>query len=198
MPPNNQNLEYQLSQHLDGQLDAEVRAKLQKRLAEDPELSRQWQRYTELDCQLDALSGEPLPEIDFDEQRERIVAAVERKALLEGYPKRRWVIGTRSMAVAAAAMLLMGVAIGLWSLWPGKVISPQQQVAVAVLSEAPAGLAAGQLEVHMPRLAHGEYVTQRFRPEALARMPVGTVMVSMSGVEEISSDGFAAEMFPIE
>jgi len=105
------NIEFQLSQLLDGDLSPEEEARLLARLRDDEELSRTYAGYRRLDEMLEDLAVAPeLSEVDYDTQRSDIMASLAKKALLTQRPRTRvlpWVFGG-AMAAAAAAALVLG------------------------------------------------------------------------------------------
>lgn len=112
-PDKNTNWEYLLSQHLDGQLDDRQAGELARRLAEDSQLRQALALYTALADHLRPADREAPAGIDYDSQRAAIMAAIERKALLEGLPRRRLVFRPVFRALAAAAVLLVLASVGV-------------------------------------------------------------------------------------
>jgi anti-sigma factor RsiW len=107
------NLEFLLSQYLDGQLDLQEMERMEDRLGGDLELRRELQRYAKLDEMLGELRSPPeLEAVDFDAQRQEIMAALERKALLTGRPRFNVIRLTFAGAGALAAVAL--IAVGTW------------------------------------------------------------------------------------
>ena len=105
------NLEFLLSQYLDGQLDPQEMERLEDRLGSDLELRREFQRYAKLDEMLGELRSPPeLAAVDFDAQRHEIMAALERKALLAERPRFNVIRMTFAGvgALAAAAVIVAG------------------------------------------------------------------------------------------
>ena len=98
------DIEYQLSQLLDGDLPAEQAKALLRRMESDPALADQFRRYRALEAGLGELA-EQMPAVDWEFQRESIRAALERESLLKpalpAWPGRviRW--STRVAAMAA-------------------------------------------------------------------------------------------------
>lgn len=107
------DIEYRLSQLLDGDLPDAEKLDLQTRLDNDADLAEQQRLYQSLD---DALAewGEQVPPVDWNLQRETIGAALEREALLRptatAWPGRvfRWG-AVVSAAAAAVIVLTLGV-----------------------------------------------------------------------------------------
>lgn len=192
-PDENEDWEFLLSQYLDGQLSDRQAAELARRLEKDSRLREELTRYSRLNGELRVVDLEELDEIDYDDQRAGIMAAVERKALLEGLPRRRLVFRPVFRVLAAAAVLLMLASAGLLVFRHGGPAAAVPQVKVAVLGQiTPA--ADSQLIVRLKRLVAPEPAPVR-RPQAGA-MPAGTVMVSIGGASLASA--MPAGMFGID
>jgi anti-sigma-K factor RskA len=84
--PDNLDPELLLTQYLDGQLDADQRRRVQRRLETDADLLAQAKLYEALDQQLDALATAKVDGVDYDLQRQQIMASIERKILLSPRP----------------------------------------------------------------------------------------------------------------
>jgi len=108
MDQDKDNLEFKLSQLLDGDLDPTEEALLLARLREDSDLARQLAGYKHLDEMLEDLAVAPeLSRVDYDAQRSEIMAKLEKKALLTA-PRRLSIVRIAfSGALAAAATLLI-------------------------------------------------------------------------------------------
>ena len=105
------NLEFLISQYVDGQLSARQARKFEQRLAADADLREQARLYGALEQGLRDLGAE-LPETDYSQQRAEIMGALERKLLLSAAPRRvfRPVFGV----LAAAAALAVAVSVAAW------------------------------------------------------------------------------------
>jgi anti-sigma factor RsiW len=126
------NLEFLLSQYLDGQLDPQDMERLEDRLGSDQELRREFQRYAKLDEIMGELRSPPeLGAVDFVAQRQEIMAALERKALLAGRPRfnviRMTFAGVGALAAAAV------IVVGAWLIFrtpTGGISSPVARVEI--------------------------------------------------------------------
>jgi anti-sigma factor RsiW len=106
---NGEQLEFAISQYLDGTLPAEERAGLESRLASDASARALLDEYRRLDTIIKA-HGERLPNVKWDALAEHISAAVDE---IEAVPAaRQWRIGPAVGWMAMAASLLLAVGIG--------------------------------------------------------------------------------------
>lgn len=103
------NLEFKVSQYLDGQLSTEAAAELEELLGRDLNLRKELQQYASLNEMLQSLAmPAELEEIDFAAQRQDIMATLERRALVRAKP--RWQLGIFVRgALAAAAVLVLAL-----------------------------------------------------------------------------------------
>lgn len=111
--PSEQQLEFLLSQYIDGQLDQAGQEDLQRRLQADDELSEQLRQYERLDALLGETNPAGLAEADFHIQRSQIRSQLERDALL-GHHRRR-VLRPVMYAVTSIAAAIV-VAVSAWVL----------------------------------------------------------------------------------
>jgi len=179
-----EKVEWELSQYLDGQLSSRQAAALEKRLAQDPQLRQELQRYVALEEHLSAMGREELAGIDYESQRSQIMAALERKGLLAARPRRvlifRPVFGV--LAAAAAVAIVATVALVLFGTKP----PTQAPIAKAPLGPAPMVAVAGMLAPPAQRetkvsVQYPQMVREELPPaqeEAPADIPPGTVAVS--------------------
>ena len=203
--PEKDNLEFELSQYLDGELSGRRARKLERRIAEDPALQKELKKYAALEGQLSALGSSPLAGADYDSQRAEVLRMLERRRLLERPRPRpvffRPVFAAVSGGLAVAAAIIIGIA-----LWPSPVgpvpPAPVHEVQVAVV--APAVPEHGQVQVAMARLDAADYrlpevavgvETQETASEA--EPPPGTVLVSVSPSPAPRQDEWAFP-FPVE
>jgi anti-sigma factor RsiW len=153
-----QDIEFELSQLLDGQLSGPQAARLWARIQSDPQLAQEFERYQGLEAKLQE-QHDQLPDVNWELQREGIRTALEREELLE--PARsvrptilaRWAAGI----TAAAAAIILAVFGGYRLLSPsgprsvpgGPQVaggpSGQSRVVVAYESPAPSALAVASL-----------------------------------------------------
>jgi anti-sigma factor RsiW len=196
----NDDLEFELSQLLDGDLPHDRAEAVLKRLGDDPGAAEQFRQYQAVEQALSGLS-ERLPDIDWDLQRDDINAELEREALL-GRGASRWVgrvVRWSSMAAAAAAVLVAAVL-----LWPAHTQMPTTELVVAYPGAAPVAAAgpvvlSSELIVPDGLSASPERLTasldlmaapfvRSYEPSVLAGAPtVGTVVVSMGAPNETAS-----------
>ncbi len=108
------DVEYKLSELVDGNLPEVEAEQLHGKLASDPELTEELRLYRAVDDVL-AGEGEEMPEIDWGFQRESIRGVLEREALLRPagptWPGRlvRWTATAAGVMAAAAAIVLVAV-----------------------------------------------------------------------------------------
>ncbi len=156
-----------LTEYLDGNLDNAGEAELAARLDNDAELRDELRRYTALNenLQIATECDDALDEIDYDTQRAEIIAAVERKVLLEGPPRRRLMLRPAFRVLAAAAAVLLIFTVGAFMFQ-----SPPQMIEVSV---APSRVSmGGAMEFELVR---------QDAPGRVAAMPAGTIVVSVGG-----------------
>jgi anti-sigma factor RsiW len=110
-----EDIEFQLSQLLDGELPEEQAAALRRRIAADPALAEQFRRYQALEEGLGRLGSE-MPAVDWDLQRESIRSVLEREALLKpmSTPWRGVLFRWSAAAAAAAACVIVGLLTINW------------------------------------------------------------------------------------
>ena len=119
-----EDLEYSISQYVDGSLPAAEKAALEKRLAEDADARAMLEEYRKLDEAIRA-SATPMPEIDWDALAGRISNAVaEQNEANESFKIERvrrspWVVRASWMALAASVLIVAGIAIHLMRPTPG-------------------------------------------------------------------------------
>lgn len=108
------DIQFKLSQLLDGDLPEREASALHQRMAEDPQLAEEFRLYQAIEQNL-AGAGADLPGVDWDSQRQSIRETLEREALLKDtqpiWAKKtfRWAAGVTSVA---AAIMLMVLAMG--------------------------------------------------------------------------------------
>lgn len=198
------DIEFLLSRHIDGQLDPRRAGKLDRLLADDADLREQLRLYRLVD---DAVrqAGRPLPDdIDYDEQREDIIVAVERKVLADGLPHHRLVLRPAFGLLAAAAMVLAAASVALliyrsgpappgspfgspFGSSPGSSSGPGgpavPQIEVAVVSLAPVAASDRQLSVSLRRPDQPSPPVQ-VPPGPARPLPAGTIIASVSAEQD--------------
>lgn len=103
-----QELEFQISQYLDGTLAGAELAALEERLATDSSTRQLLAEYRQLDL---SLRSAPLPPIDFDALSDRITASVARQPEPAQSYRLPWSRAFVGFAVAASVLLAVGVGI---------------------------------------------------------------------------------------
>ncbi len=197
----NERLEFTLSQYLDGELSPKEQAELRSRLAGDEALRDELRRYTALQQQIDEANRAELDGIDYDAQRGEIIAAVERKILLEGQPRRRPLVLRPAfgiVAVAAAAVLLV-TSVALWRLGQTPAPTDGPAVIAMILPESSQTVQAAEPVVRLMRMEEQDLVMAPFPSAGADTLPPGTVVVSVgSRAKPRAAAGMLAGMFPIE
>jgi anti-sigma factor RsiW len=116
------DLEFSISQYLDGTLADEERVALERRLAEDAGARALLEEYRGLDAALRA--APPVPEIRWELLAESISAAVTESAeerAEKSYRLPAWVRLAAPLALAASLLIAAGVAFRMYSARPGRV-----------------------------------------------------------------------------
>ena len=190
------NQDYLLSRYLDGELTRTEEAQLQRLLTRDGELRQELRRYSVLDEQLQAMGQAEPQDIDYDAQRADIIAAVERKVLLEGPLRRRLILRPAVRILAAAAALLIVASVGvLIFISATEKVAPVVKFTVTPETFAIMGVSKSQME--MKQL---DETTIAFAPLARGTptVPPGTVLVSIGARQQLASSLFPLELFGIE
>ncbi len=184
------DVEFALCEYLDGALSGREARRLQRRLAEDPDLADELKRYAALDEALASVAGAGPDGVDYDLQRAEVIAAIERRALLQ--PPRRRVLRPVFGALAAAAALLIGVMA--WVVIVGRQTppGPGEPVRVTLLSASPAVEGEGEVSVQITRPPVESLPLAPLAPRG--GMPGGTIVVS---VGHDDNPGDAAESLVI-
>jgi len=173
----------ELTEYLDGQLSRRQALDLERRLAEDPALREELRRYAALEGQLSALGAAEPAGVDYDAQRQDILYALERKALLERRPPVRIIRFWPGVfaAAAAAAVFLVGRVLTP----PGFPPAPRPFVAALVLPIGPPvrGTAVVRAEC-VPVSWDNLILAPGEAPEEVPATPPGTVVVSIGPEEE--------------
>ncbi len=174
----NQDLEFQISQYIDGQLDPRQRQELEARLHADPAAAELLRQYKALQSHLGQLDAMGLDGIDFDSQRATIMASLERKALLTSRQRRVFVLRPAFIgAVAAAAVVLLAVTVGVKFLDFGSLATDGGAAIVKCQILPPAGAST---EDGKPIVqAYAIQLDEAEEDETVAGLPSGTVLVSI-------------------
>ncbi len=164
MKNDREQLEMLLCRYLDGDLNAQERADMDRLLEQDAQLREELSSYRALDEQLKQIDAAQLdameiPDIDYEIQRGHIMEAVERKALLVAPLRKRFFLFRPVYAsIAVAAVVLIAASVGFMSFLgkgePGAAVSvsvikpvTEGQVNVAVLPSQ-----SGTVQVDYPRV----------------------------------------------
>ena len=172
-------LEFELCQYLDGQLGWLARRRLEKRLAQDGNLRLELQKYASLDEHLASLGDAEIDGLDYSVQREDILASLERRNLLS---QRRRIVVLRPVFMGgfAAVAASVAVAFGIWFMVKAKapVVANQSVVEVALAPPARSPAGESQVEMVCQRMDLGEI--RLAPPEDLLSpdLPRGTVLVA--------------------
>ena len=191
------NIEFFLSQYLDGQLTPRQEQDLLGRLETDRDLAEQLRQYRALEEALPSVAAEALAGVDYAAQRSSIMDRLERKSLLQVPQRRVLVLRPRFWgAMAAAAAILLGVSFG-WR-WldkgqvQGPVALPDQVVAVKVLPTEPVTLGEAVVKVSLPQLSEADIVPP-VHVHAAGHGRSRMVMVSITPPPEPQVDRSSAE-----
>ncbi len=179
------DLEFRISQYLDGQLSDRQAAELEKRIAGDEKLERLMEQYAAV---VSHVSGEPLDEskFDFTEQKAGIMQAVERKMLLGGQKRRRIIVLRPFVRMAAAAAVLVASFVVFYLLRSSP--PPAETIEVAIVRPEP--LPTGEIAMDM-KLVPMEWdeVNLASKEETKPlKIPAGTVVVSFGSSAETTTD----------
>ena len=195
------DVEYRLSELIDGELPDDQADALRRELGRDADLAAEHRRYESLETALGEL-GREMPEVDWDLQRETIRGALEREALL-GPARRAWPARLIRWSAAAAAIVL-AVLAGQWLL-TGPAPEPHMQVAWQAPAAAAGPAMARVLDPSWPPAARAElevaYVqTEPATPPAAPRAAAaagrpGTIVVAAGG---LSPPREAAELWDLD
>jgi anti-sigma factor RsiW len=182
------DIEFELSQYLDGELSRRRARRLERRLEEDASLHATLQQYALLEGRLASLGEAGLAGADYDSQRAEIVRRLERQKLLSR-PTRRTVFLRPVFALSAGGLAVAATILLVALLWRGGAgpVLPAAGAEVAVMVMQPAAPAGCEASVSIRRLedkdiriadATGDLDAE---PSSWALgPPPGTVMVSFS------------------
>jgi anti-sigma factor RsiW len=105
-------LEFSISQYLDGTLAADQQRALEERLATDAEARALHAEYRSLQGVL--TGAMPVPDVDWDQFATRVSAAVDREeAPAQSYKISRWFSRPMRLAIAASVLVAAGIAFTL-------------------------------------------------------------------------------------
>lgn len=179
------DLEFQISQYLDGQLSDRQASELEKRIQSDERLGRLMEQYAAVASHV---SGTPLDESEFDfvEQKAEIMQAVERKMLLGTQKRRRIVFRPFAKMAAAAAAVVIVSAVAYYTF--RSTPQPGETIKVALMRSEP--LPTGRIAMDM-ELVPMSWEEIDLAPEGDVlppKIPAGTVIVSVGAAGKTTAD----------
>lgn len=195
---NGEDTERLLVRYLDGELSDREAAELERRVETDGRLGELLRQYASLDGRLAELREHTAEGLDEELQRADIVAALERKVLLEGPSHRRRIMRFRPVAVAAAAVVAIAVTVALM-LPGGKDAPPSPAEPFVHASLTPMDFTAGGEGFVEARPLPMERMQMRLSPESRREVgvPSGTVYVSSGSVRTVV-DRDSNRQYPLE
>jgi len=200
--PEKDNLEYELSQYLDGQLSGRRARKVQRELERSPELQEDLKKYAALEGLLTGAARQGVPGVNYDAQRAEVLRMLERRRLLEGRQRRPIVLRPvfalgGGLALAAALV----VAFSLRTQQPtDNVLKAGQAVEVFAQVVVPAASRTVVADSRLPRMDEKDF---RFADApadpgltelAGEPLPPGTVMILVEPFSHEDADWAAGEM----
>jgi len=173
----NLELEQMLSRLADGDLPADQAEKLRRQIDASGELRRLMGQYEALDEHLAAIGGEDLNGLDYDAQRGRIMAQLERKALLGELRPRRRILRPVFAVMSAAAVVL--IAASVWFMINARPPEPVEQMIVELVPVAPAPVGEVKVVLSPQPLDWDKLALATAEDAPAGNIPPGTVMVSV-------------------
>ena len=173
-----EQLEYQISQYLDGTLNEFERQQLEAHLATNPAARELLREYQKLDSVL--RSGVGLPAVNWD----RFAQHVSDQLADEPVPAKIYVmpVWRRVGTVAMAASVAIAVSLGVWIVLKSETNTGQISPAAVVRVTGPAveqGTDAGTLVVQLaPPSTGNKALTIRVRDDAMAARPARLIIAS--------------------
>ncbi|MFP4140057.1 MAG: hypothetical protein ACLFVY_05795 [Phycisphaerae bacterium] len=193
--PGPDDLDRLMQEYVDGTLEGRRLREFERRLENDESLRGELEAYSALARQIEAELDRDVPGVDYEAMRADILAAVERKVIMQG-PSHSRLLRWRPMVggLAAAAAIVLAVSVWLVVSTPSQTNAGVEQASVSMVPAAPE---QGGEEFVSVSLAEPQWDQVVLSPEAafdsLEDLPAGTVMVS---VGEESADSAALE-YPI-
>lgn len=194
-----QDVEQRLVRYLDGELSDREAAELEARVERDDRLRELLRQYAALDGRLAELRDRGAEELDAELQRADIVAALERKVLLEGPSRGSRVIRLKPLAAGLAAAAVIAIATAFVLMLPGArdtTDAPGEPfVRASMLPAGETTATEGFVESHPMPLEHMQV---RLSPELRREtgVPSGTVYVSSGAVRR--APGVQEQQYPME
>jgi len=193
--PGPDDLDRLMQEYLDGTLEGRRLREFERRVENDESLRGELEAYSALARQIEAERDRDVPGVDYEAMRADILAAVERKVIMQG-PSHSRLLRWRPMAggLAAAAAIVLAVSVWLVVSTPSQTSPGVEQASVSMVPAAPE---QGGKEFVSVSLAEPQWDQVVLSPEAAFGspddLPAGTVMVSVG--EE--SDAGAGLEYPI-
>ncbi|MFW5731845.1 MAG: hypothetical protein ACOCZU_01420 [Planctomycetota bacterium] len=193
--PGPDDLDRLMQEYVDGTLEGRRLREFERRLENDESLRGELEAYSALARQIEAELDRDVPGVDYEAMRADILAAVERKVIMQG-PSHSRLLRWRPMVggLAAAAAIVLAVSVWLVVSTPSQTNAGVEQASVSMVPAAPE---QGGEEFVSVSLAEPQWDQVVLSPEAAfdspEDLPAGTVMVS---VGEESADSAALE-YPI-
>lgn len=197
----NKNLEFQITQYLDGLLDKEESAQLEAQLQADPELRKVFNDYQALHVNLESLA-EDLPEMNFGLQRQQIMSqiALKTQAMPVKLTRRIFKPVFALAAVAAIVLIAFGVLMVARNKLPGTKIQAIESVAlrpspvhtgtvIATISPASSEITTNELVQVLAKRMNVRLVKRVVKPSS------GTVLVFVGAQDFTSEEEVEAETF---
>ena len=187
-----EQLEFELTQYLDGELSGAKKRRLEARLDKDESLRREIARYGALEGKLAELASVDIAPQWTQFQREQIITSLERRSLLSPRPRRRLVFRPAFLSALGAAAAVVMAVVMFWPVSTGsrQIASEEAPESEIVISTIAPTVEPGEVENIMTfrRLNFGElHFSMPSSP--LARedtsMPPGTIVISVGeGLQE--------------
>lgn len=153
---NLEQLEFQITQYLDGTLSEGQRAALEQRLSADPEARRLLEEHRRVDALLKQMP--PVPQVNWDALAQHISASVAQQEAPVRHYSLTWLTRPSRLAAAAALLLATGLA---WTL-----LRQDRSEVSTILADAPIAQVIGP----QPEPSRGQAIAQiEIGPSSLAR-----------------------------
>ena len=190
-------LEFSISQYLDGQLDEVQNSALLERIENDASARNLLEEYQRLDVMM---KSAPLPEVRWEALAGQISSAIDQaeEAEVARYRIPAWVKVAAPLAVAACLMIATGLAFRAFHTHPGHSIgpvaklhvSPPELVVVGPQAERATGPAEVQVAIGPAKAIAGQAVLVQYSDEIISRPSHVAVASGMPIAREIESSSF--------
>ncbi len=193
------DIERELLRYLDGEISDHEAERLEGRIEADDRMRELLSQYSSLDRRLAGLRDRRMDEFDEELLRSDIVAALERKVLLEGPSRRSRLLRPRVIVpLAAAAAVVIAASVTITMLRTGPE-APRLRDPMVSASVLPAR-GAGESPVVESRTLQMEHMQVRLSTESEAGppdVPAGTVYVSV-GPRRTDREAESVYSYPVE